>query len=159
MSLWMIRAGGRGEQEQIALEQNVITIDRNEFPDLSNLKTKMDLTKVYRKEYPNSSKSKAGNEIGQIWRFVHDIKIGDLVALPLKTESSIAFGEVLGDYEYKEMSNSVKHIRPVKWLKTLPRSAFDQDLLYSFGSFMTVCKIQRNDAKERVLKLLYGNAK
>lgn len=159
MSLWLVRAGGHGEQEQIAIEENVITIGWNEFSDFSNIRRKEDLTEIYRKEYPEASKNKAGNEIGQIWRFIHDIKKGDLVALPLKTESSITLGEVVGDYEYKELSNNVKHIRRVKWLKTLPRSAFDQDLLYSFGAFMTVCKIQRNDAKERVLKLLHGNAK
>lgn len=159
MSLWLVRAGGHGEQEQVAIEENVITIGWNEFSDFSNLKRKEDLTEIYRKEYPGASKNKAGNEIGQIWRFIHDIKKGDLVALPLKTESSIALGEVVGDYEYKELFNNVKHIRRVKWLKTLPRSAFDQDLLYSFGAFMTVCKIQRNGAKERVLKLLHGNVK
>jgi restriction system protein len=32
----------------------------------------------------------------------------------------------------------------------VPRSAFEQDLLYSFGAFMTVCGMARNDAEARV---------
>ena len=37
------------------------------------------------------------------------------------------------------------------WLETdIPRSNFDQDLLYSFGAFMTVCRIKRNRAEERL---------
>lgn len=90
MSLWLVRAGQHGGQEQIALEQNVVTIGWNEFSDLSNLKSKDDMSRIYWKEYPDFSKHRAGNEIGQIWRFVHEIQVGDLVALPLKTESSIA---------------------------------------------------------------------
>lgn len=132
MNLWLVRAGAHGEQEQIALDENVVTMGWNEFQNLSNVKRRDDLVTIYKKLYPDASKYKAGNEIGQLWRFIHEIKLGDLVAIPLKTESSIAIGEVTGNYEYKELSNDVRHIRRVKWLKTLPRSAFDQDLLYSF---------------------------
>ena len=32
----------------------------------------------------------------------------------------------------------------------IPRSVFDQDLLYSFGAFMTICQVSRNDAEQRV---------
>ncbi len=97
---------------------------------------------------------KAANQVGQIWRFIHEIKVGDLVALPLKTQSSIVLGKVEGEYEYKELANNIKHIRRVKWIKTLPRSAFDQDILYSLGAFLTVGKIERNDAENRIKKLL-----
>ena len=156
MSFWLVRAGSHGEQEQVALEENVVTIGWNEFPNLSNVKSREELYQVYRTIYPDSSKNKAGNEVGQLWRFIREIQIGDLVALPLKTESSIAIGKITGNYAYKAISDDVRHIRPVKWLKTLPRSAFDQDILYSLGAFMTVCKIQRNDAENRVLRLLQG---
>lgn len=57
-------------------------------------------------------------------------------------------------YQHKQLAENVKHVRQVKWLKNIPRSAFDQDLLYSFGAFMTVCQISRNDAENRVKKLL-----
>ena len=39
----------------------------------------------------------------------------------------------------------------MKWLnQDIPRSNFDQDLLYSFGAFATVCEIRRNNAEQRV---------
>lgn len=156
MSLWLVRAGQHGAQEETALNQNVVTIGWNEFSDLSNLKTRDELAKIYWKEYPDVSNNKAGNQIGQIWRFVHDIQVGDLVALPLKTESSIAIGRVEGNYEYRKLTEEVRHIRRVKWIKTIPRSEFDQDVLYSFGAIMTVCRIERNDAEKRVVQLLEG---
>jgi restriction system protein len=44
-----------------------------------------------------------------------------------------------------------RHYREIEWLNTdIPRSSFDQDLLYSFGAFLTVCEIKRNDAEKRV---------
>jgi len=158
MSLWLVRAGRHGEQEQGALEYSVVTIGWNEFADLSNIKTKDELAELYAKIYPTSKKMQAANEVGQIWRFIHEIQKGDLVALPLKTQSAIAIGKVVGDYEYKELANNIKHIRRVEWLKTIPRSAFDQDILYSLGAFMTVCQISRNNAENRIKELLRKEA-
>lgn len=66
-------------------------------------------------------------------------------------------GKVVSNYEYRELTSDVKHILPVEWLKRIPRSAFDKDLLYSFSAKMTVCQIQKNRAVERVMKLLNKN--
>jgi restriction system protein len=41
-------------------------------------------------------------------------------------------------------------------LQTIPRVAFDQDLLYSFGSLLTVSQVSREKAAERVLALTKG---
>ena len=79
--------------------------------------------------------------IGQIWDFAKEIKKGDIIALPRKSQSSIVLGRVNGDYEFKEISPIIKHIRAVKWIRTVPRSEFDQDLLFSLGAFSTVCKL------------------
>ena len=154
MSLWLVRAGKYGEQEQGALDNNVVTIGWNEFPDLSNIKTKPDLAKLYNELNPIAKKAQAANEVGQIWRFIKEIQKDDFVALPLKTQSAIAFGVVEGTYQYKKLTDNIKHIRSVKWFKTIPRSDIDQDILYSLGAFMTVCRIERNDAENRVKKLL-----
>ena len=158
MSLWLVRAGRHGEQEQGALEHSVVTIGWNEFSDLFNIKTRDELAELYARINPAAKKMQTANVVGQIWRFVREIQKDDLVALPLKTQSAIAIGKVVGDYEYKELTNNIKHIRRVKWLKTIPRSAFDQDILYSLGAFMTVCQISRNNAGNRVKELLRKEA-
>ena len=102
MSLWLVRAGRHGEQEQGALDNSVVTIGWNELPDLSKLKDKNELTKLYVQIHPKAKKNQIANEVGQVWRFAYDIQLGDLVALPLKTQSAIAIGKVEGPYEYKE---------------------------------------------------------
>lgn len=154
MTLWMVRAGEHGDQEQGAYDNNIVTIGWNELPDLSNMKDKQQLEELYMKIYPQQKKMQAANRVGQIWNFVNGMQKGDLVALPLKTQSAIVIGEVMGNYEYKEYAHNIKHTRKVKWLKTIPRSEFDQDILFSFGAFLTVCRITRNDAENRVKELL-----
>jgi len=76
--------------------------------------------------------------------------------VPLKTRSSIAIGEFSGTYVYRtDLGPDMVHTRPVKWLKTdIPRSQFDQDLLYTFGAFLGFCRAERNNAEERVRKIL-----
>ena len=63
-------------------------------------------------------------------------------------------GRIEGDYEYNELKHDIKNIRQVKWLKTIARSEFDQDILFSLGAFSTVCEIKRNDAENRIKSML-----
>jgi restriction system protein len=158
MPLFLVRAGQHGEREQQALSGNFVTIGWNELPDLSGMTDRERFRTLFEKTYPNLRKPVAANYIGQIWTFIDRIKTGDLVVLPLKTRSAIAMGEVTGPYTYrKEPGSDVMHTRPVKWIKTdIPRTQFDQDLLYSFGAFMTVCRIERNNAEERCRAMLKG---
>jgi restriction system protein len=156
MTFWLVRAGTHGEEEEGVLENNVVSIAWNELPDLKTTKTREDLGKLYTEIYGPQKKMHVANVAGQIWRFANEIKIGDLVALPLKRKSGIAIGEITGDYEFKEITSNIKHIRKVKWIKTFPRSSFDQDVLFSLGAFMTVAQIKRNDAENRVRNMLKG---
>jgi len=158
MPLWMVRAGRHGEQEQKAIDNDFVTIGWNELPNLSKIRTKDELKKLYNKVYPGQKKMAMANEVGQIWRFLKEINIGDLVALPLKTQAAIAIGEVKGNYEYrKDFGNLIRHIRKVKWIRVdIPRTDFDQDLLYSLGAAMTVCQIKRNNAEARIKAMLEG---
>ena len=161
MALWLVRAGSAGEREEVALQSRVVTIGGsrwNKLGDLSSIQTKEELRSIYERTVPESKKNTASNDIGQIWTFVDRIKPDDFVVLPLKLRSGIAIGKITGPYQYKTDSPSeITHFRSVEWIKTdLPRTAFDQDLLYSFGAFMTVCQIQRNNAEERVRAIIKG---
>ncbi|MHB8423181.1 MAG: restriction endonuclease [Leptospirales bacterium] len=155
MSLWMVRAGKYGEREAIALDKNLAIIGWEELPDLSQIKSQDDLRSLLETTYPLSKTNTLANYGGQIWAFLRKIETGDLIVLPLKSRPFIAIGRVTGPYEYrKDLSSISLHVRPVNWLKEIPRSAFAQALLYSFGAFMTICRIQKNNAEEVVRHLL-----
>lgn len=155
MAIWLVRAGGSGERENYALENNCVVIGWRQIPDLNDITSKEELADIIRAKYSDASKGKVSNWRGQIWAFSKRINIGDLVILPLKTRSAIAIGKVVGEYR----CNDGEHQRPVEWLDVdLPRSRFDQDILYSLGAFLTVCQIKRNNAEERIKAVLAGGS-
>lgn len=102
--------------------------------------------------YPDEKPKTRINWASQIAPFVFDIQPGDWVAVPRKHKPAIALGEVVKSYAFDpRAAETYRHSIRVKWLNTeVPRTAFDQDLLYSFGAFMTVCRMTRNEAEARV---------
>ena len=151
MALWLIRAGKHGEDESTALEEGIVIIGWRDMPDLSSVQSYEEMKLKLSEIYPDASPRVIANNAAQLWAFAKKIKKGDLVVLPLKTRSTIAIGEITGDYKYL----NGRHVRKVKWIKEdIPRSKFGQDLLYSFGAFMTVCQIRRNNAEERVKEII-----
>lgn len=87
---------------------------------------------------------------------------GDWIVLPSKLKpAAIHFAEVAGPYTFDSRADDpFDHYRAVKWITTdVPRSNFEQDLLYSFGAFKTVCRIQRNGAEARIREMAKGGWK
>lgn len=161
MTVWMVRAGAHGEREELALEQGLAVVGWGELPDLARIGSREELAELYRSIFPDAGRGLVANHVGQLWAFRERIEVGDLMVLPLKTRSAIAIGRVKGPYQYRaDHPEDAHHTRPVEWMATdIPRSAFDQDILYSLGAFMTVCQIERNRAEERIQAVLEGRRK
>jgi len=89
------------------------------------------------------------------------MKKGDLVILPLKSQRAIQVGEITGDYHFEPSGpDPFFHWRPVKWIAdAIPRAHFGKDLLNTFGAFMTICRVQRNNAERRILAMRAANWK
>lgn len=160
MALWVVRAGKNGEQEPAALENAVIAIGWNDLGDLSKVKSKEEVERLYRQTYKDESSHSIATQVGQIWSFLSRIQVKDLVAIPLKGRSAVAVGVVQSGYEYRsDLGEIVQHTRKVKWLRSdLPRTSFEQDILYSFGGLQTVYQVSRNDAENRVRAMAEGKS-
>ena len=157
MTLWMVRAGKFGERGQYALDKKLAIIGWDELPDLSKVKTREELAALLTELYPEEKKNTITNWRNQLWAFVKTMRVGDLVSMPLRDRSIIVFGDVTGDYKYEPNNPSgFKHTRPVQWKHEIPRNQIGQDLLYSFGAAMTVCRISRYNAESRIKALLSG---
>ena len=158
MAVWLVRAGRSGEGEDYALKEGVAAIGWCNVGDLAMVRSKDDIERLLRQRNPEKGVGTTRSWAAQIWTFVTRIKDHDLIVLPLKRRSAIAVGEVVGPYQYRPQAPPIVcQARPVKWIRDdIPRSDFDQDLLDSFGAFMTVCQIQRNNAEERIRGLVLG---
>jgi restriction system protein len=158
MTIFLARAGKFGENENYFLENNVICMVWQELAesDFSNIKTQEQLKEILLNTYQEQSKS-VPNWASQIWIHLNKMKIDDLVILPLKHSRKIAVGKIVSDYIFDPKKKPYSHIRKVEWIeKEIPRTSFDQDLLYSFGAFKTFCEINRNDAETRIKAFLSG---
>ena len=154
-SAYLARAGRHGEDEEACFELGLSIVGWQSVPSLESATDFDGVRAVLSEADPDAPKSRIGNFAGQLHQFVHGMQDGDLVVLPLKRTPQVALGRVTGPYAYREVAGVMRHTRKVQWLKTdIPRSAFDQDLLHSFGAFMTVCSISRNHAVKRIESVL-----
>lgn len=153
MAVWLVRAGSHGEYEQKFIQEGrvYVTWDRLD-QNLEKLKRREDLFDCLKKIYPDLKPKTLQNWVSQLWPFAHEMKKNDLVILPSKMQPSIFIGEIVGNYRFEEKGpDPFYHWRPVKWIaESIPRSNFGQDLLFSFGAYLTICRIQRNNAEVRI---------
>jgi MoxR-like ATPase len=162
--VWIIRAGLRGEEEDLARAHGVAVIGWSELgelgPSLSRDELKT-LMATRSNEAPLTENSVA-NQAGQIYRFIHDVSEGDLVVLPLKTQRNhVAVGRITGPYAWRtdgEFADSDgKNTRPTEWLATsLPYDRFDAELREKFGQRVTVSELDVEDVVSRILDVVGG---
>lgn len=157
--VYLVRAGRNGEDEDYALANNLAVVGFREVPSLEGAKDYDAVLDIVSEALPGRKPRALSNFAGQFWNFAILMQAGDIVVLPRKLTSQIAIGRVAGPYQFREVNGEGRHTRPVEWLlPEVPRSTFEQDLLYSFGAFMTVCNISRNDAVRRVQAILDGKS-
>lgn len=156
-SMWVVRAGRKGEQEKEALYNDLITIGWYELSDLSDFKTKDELRHQYEKVIRHKNKGQISQGVNQVWIFLNEIKVDDLIFLPLmsKQTKKIAIGKVTGVYQYRDTSKDIKHTRNVKWLhKDIPIKDFSPKLRKLFYRRRTVYPINKKDFIDEIINVL-----
>lgn len=153
MAVWLIRAGSQGQFEQKFTSENRVYLTWDGLAtNLQGLANKDELISALAILEPDAKQKKLLNHASQIWPFVHAMQVGDRVVLPSKIQPVIYIGKITSNYHHASNGpDPFFHWRSVEWLpEPVPRSHFSQDLLYSFGAFLTICRIQRNDAEKRL---------
>jgi restriction system protein len=156
MAVWTVKGGRQGEREARLIEHGLLGGGWEALPSLANVMTREQLAASYEQAYPDVAVKTASNYVGQLWSLIHRMSEGELVVLPLKTTGTIAVGRIAGPYEFRtDLGADLTHVRRVEWERDdVPRDAFDQDLLYSFGAFLTFGQVRRDEAESRILKTL-----
>jgi restriction system protein len=156
MNLWLLRGGEKGCFEDDALRHGLAIVDWSELGDLEKLIDKSDLKFALIKHYPNVALTRISRWVTQIEYFRSEIAVGDLVAMPRKGKGYFSIGEVTGEYKFLKCGEQqYRHVREVAWFETyVYRAEMDNDLRYSLGALMTICKIKKENAVERIRKML-----
>lgn len=138
-NLWGIHGGKTGDADTLFLKKNCVAVGWPKMGDLGSLKSDRDAFKARVVEvYPEKKPGAIPNNAGQLYRFVHEMKLGDIVVYPSKRDRQVHLGRVEGNYTYDPKTEpSYPHVRAVKWLRAVPRTQFSQGALYESGSAMS----------------------
>jgi restriction system protein len=143
-TLWGIHGGRTGDADTLFLEHDVVALGWDELGSLGGLPNDRDAFKAaVTTQWPEKTPTQVANNAGQLYRFVHGIQPGDLVAYPSKRDRHIHIGRVTGPYRYDgKTSAGYVHHRPVEWLAHVPRTHFSQGALYEIGSALSLFQVK-----------------
>lgn len=128
------------------VEMGFVAIGWPELGNLANLQADREAFKAtLRKAYPDRPEQAIRIDAGILFRFLHEMKEGDIVVYPSKHDRMINIGIFDGksqfhDTEGEEFPNQ----RHVKWLGHFPRSDFSQSALNEFGAYITVFRVAKH---------------
>ena len=120
-----------------ALEKDQIIIGWANALGLLDEKLDMNAFKdIIRNAYENSNSHQVGQFTGHMWRFIREMKPGDLVVVP--SDSSVYFAEITGDAFFLEekQKDDTSYRRPVKWLndkESIPKDITKNYFSSKFG--------------------------
>lgn len=139
-NLWLVRAGERGQGVQTSLNNNCIRIGYDGLPGLHQIKIFNNFKEHFKKTHPGDSERRVGQVVPQIWDFMHNVKNGDFVILPLPQKLKLmAVGKVIGDYQFGDLHSEITQCRPVQWLKKdISVNEFDPEIQQWFDNRGTV---------------------
>ena len=145
------------ENNALSEENPHVCIGWSDLGDLSEVSSKEELANLYDEYFDKNPRGK-GQDVGQVWRFLNDMQIGDYVIL---AENSVFhIGRVESDYYYDntdnpEQSADYKNNRTVRWLKkNISRNILSSNLHKSLMTAMSIFTL--NDYKSAVADLLRG---
>lgn len=137
--LWGIHT----QDDNLFLNGNVIGIGWKDMGDLSLIESSRDAFKdKYAEVYSGAKKQSVATGAGMLYRFVHEMQIGEYIVFPSKSNREINIGIIGSDYIYEPTAIEYVQQRKVKWLKHLPRTAFSQGALYEVGSALSLFTIK-----------------
>ena len=126
------------QDDHLFLNDNVIAIGWKAFGDLKAIEpTREAFKEHYEKTYPEVKRGSIATCAGMLYRFLHEVEVGDYVVFPSKSDRKINIGLIEGEYEYVPDAIEYVQQRKVKWLKHLPRTFFSQGALYEVGSALS----------------------
>lgn len=106
-SVWGIHAGRTGDAHTFFMKKNCVALGWVKMGDLGKLPPDREAFKEHLAEaLPDTKPGAIPVNAGQLFRFVHEMKPGDLVVYPSKHDRQIHIGQVEGAYQYDPQSET-----------------------------------------------------
>ena len=156
--IWAARAGNAGQADGIFMDRCQAAISSSDVED--DVGTLPPSRRAFREIVARmtgvSNPAAVPVRAGQLYRFVHEMRIGDHLIYPRKADRTLHWGTITGPYVYENDCNGdYSHRRSLTWDKNLSRDLFSQGALYELGSALTLFEV-RSFAEEFRTKFSSG---
>ena len=143
-NLWGIHGGKTGDADTLFLKNSCVALGWDLVGNLGRIAADREaFKKAIQSAYPAGRPGAIPNNAGQLFRFKHEMKVGDYAIYPSKRDRLVHIGRVTGEYRYDpQFSSGYPHVREVNWLHHVPRTSFNQGALYAIGSAMSFFQVK-----------------
>jgi restriction system protein len=154
--MWMVRAGRNAAFVQDFEEQNYVGVGWTELGNLSDIKTKDELEKIFRTAYPQNSLARFRMSFGQISRFRFEIQKGDFAITYNPEYRYYPIGKIVSEYQYvPDSPGNFNHIYKVEWQNKISRDVLTLATKNTVGAIMTLFLLN-DSARDEFMRLLSG---
>jgi restriction system protein len=149
-NVWCVRAEF-GTYTRYFVEGGYIGIGWLPNIDLSAIKSRDELYPLYKQAHPNdASNIVIGQQVGQIARFLLEIRADDYVITPAADTELLHYGRIAADPSYFYVANDdgvpYRHRRRVAWARdTLKRTDFSVPFQNTIRSSLTVFAVSQRE--------------
>lgn len=142
--VWCVRGGAMGEADAIFLRHGQAAIASTDaLADAGALPPARSAFKAALEQAGAAPAAAIPAVAGQLFRFVHEVRIGDRILYPRKADRTLHWGEIVGPYVYDpEHGADFAHRRGVRWLARRSRDDFPAGALYEIGAALTLFEVK-----------------
>ncbi|MFJ9390260.1 AAA family ATPase [Nocardioides sp. NPDC101246] len=120
-----------------------VRIGWDEAGDLSTVASTRDgFKELLAVTMPEIEQGAIAGAAGTLYRFVHEIKVGDIIVCPNRSKRTLNIGRVTGEYEFHPNQRLYRQWRPVEWLQVdVARDELSTAAQNEISSLITLFKI------------------
>ncbi|PYE88058.1 restriction system protein [Phyllobacterium leguminum] len=145
----MVRAERDGRLFDAFKDVSAVAIGWNEVGDLSHVKTRKAIADLVAAAWPEMKPQSIAMATGQLYRFVNEIDVGDMIVTYNPSRRVYLVGEVTGPYRYDTLVDPEDaQFRPVRWHGEVSRDLLSVESRNSLGSISTLFRISNEVAAE-----------
>ena len=155
---WMVRAGDDNELIPIWKKKDVASIGWEELGSPKRYSTRDSFIQKAHEVYIDERPATRINWASQVWRFSHEIEVGDRIVTYAKDKREYIIGTVTEEHKYDEtiVDDYYPNIIGVTWEgKQIPRDNLSQGAKNTLGSVLTIFRV--DDWGEELEELLKGS--
>ena len=158
MRYWKLMAGEGSRLLGDFVEHSIIAIGWDSLGQHTQYRTIEDLRKKMKEAYPTDRDGRIAAHSHIVWKFSHEMKIGDRVMVYDPETRLYKVGTIASDITHEEKRSEYKNVRKVTYTNELSRDSLSATTRNTLGAIMSLFEI-RDEAKDEIERALDGKQK